>query len=116
MDMYQSASKFAHVGRLRPAQNRSASDQLSNNYRLFVRLKAGAIVGSVHRGPCADKQGVIGANRTARPGHQRGSSDPMFPLGPLRDVPAKIDLCGHKLSVADGMHLAVAERPPVCAS
>jgi hypothetical protein len=28
-----------NVGRLRPAQNRRASDQLSNSYRLFVRLK-----------------------------------------------------------------------------
>jgi len=27
-----------NVGRLRPAQNRRASDQLSNSYRLFVRL------------------------------------------------------------------------------
>jgi hypothetical protein len=28
-----------NVGRLRPAQNRRASDQLSNSYRLFVRVK-----------------------------------------------------------------------------
>lgn len=28
-----------NVGRLRPAQNRRASDQLSNSHRLFVRVK-----------------------------------------------------------------------------
>jgi hypothetical protein len=44
---------------------------------IFRPSKAGAIVGSVHRGPCADKQRVKGANRTARPDHERGSSDPM---------------------------------------
>jgi hypothetical protein len=44
---------------------------------IFRPSKAGAIVGSVHRGPCADKQRGKGANRTARPDHERGSSDPM---------------------------------------
>jgi hypothetical protein len=44
---------------------------------IFKPSKAGAIVGSVHRGPCADKQRVKGANRTARPDHERGPSDPM---------------------------------------
>ena len=44
---------------------------------IFRPSKAGEIVGSVHRGPCADKQRVTGARRTARPDHERGSSDPM---------------------------------------
>jgi hypothetical protein len=29
--------------------------------------------------PCADKQRLTGANRTARPDHRRGSSGPMYP-------------------------------------
>jgi hypothetical protein len=67
---------------LRGPRNDDRSRERSINVSLretgiFRPSKAGAIVGSVHREPCADKQRVKGANRTARPDHERGSSDPM---------------------------------------
>ena len=67
---------------LRGPRNDDPSRERSINFALreteiFRPSKAGAIVGSVHRGSCADKQRVKGANRTARPDHERGSSDPM---------------------------------------
>jgi hypothetical protein len=58
------------------SRERSINETLRET-EIFRPSKAGAIVGSVHRGPCADKQRVKGANRTARPDHDRGSSDPM---------------------------------------
>src|SRR5438128_11447222 len=59
---------------LRGPRNDDPSRERSINFALreteiFRPSKAGAIVGSVHRGPCADKQRVNGANRTARPDH-----------------------------------------------
>jgi hypothetical protein len=64
---------------------------------IFRPSKAGAIVGSVHRGPCADKQRVKGANRTARPDHERGSSDPM--CRPPLDAGVRGTLCRNGQSV-----------------
>src|SRR6266702_6487292 len=50
------------------SRERSINETLRET-EIFRPSKAGAIVGSVHRGPCADKQRVKGANRTARPNH-----------------------------------------------
>jgi hypothetical protein len=58
------------------SRERSINETLRET-EIFIPSKAGAIVGSIHRGPCAGKQRVKGANRTARPDHERGSSDPM---------------------------------------
>jgi hypothetical protein len=44
---------------------------------IFRPSKAGAIVGSVHRVALRGQAEGKGANRTARPDHERGSSDPM---------------------------------------
>src|SRR5947208_14197726 len=58
----------------RGPRNDDRSRERSINFALreteiFTPSKAGAIVGLVHREPCADKQRVKGANRTARPDH-----------------------------------------------
>src|SRR5438105_955043 len=50
------------------SRERSVNETLRET-EIFIPSKAGAIVGSVHREPCADKQRVTGANRTARPDH-----------------------------------------------
>ena len=88
---------------LRGPRNDDRSGERSINVTLreteiFIPSKAGAIVGSVHRGPCADKQRVKGANRTARPDHERGSSDPM--CRPPLDAGDRRALCPRRAKCA----------------
>src|SRR5947209_914860 len=88
---------------LRGPRNDDRSRERSINVTLretetFRPSKAGAIVGSVHRGPCADKQRVKGANRTARPDHASGSSDPM--CRPPLDAGDRRALCPRRAKCA----------------
>ena len=67
---------------LRGPRNDDRSRERSINVALreteiFRPSKAGAIVGSVHRRALRGQAEGKGANRTARPDHERGSSDPM---------------------------------------
>src|SRR5205823_12472 len=67
---------------LRGPRNDDRSRERSINVTLreteiFRPSKAGAIVGSIHRRALRGQAEGKGANRTARPDHERGSSDPM---------------------------------------
>jgi hypothetical protein len=80
---------------------------------IFRPSKAGAIVGSVHRGPCADKQRVIGANRTARPDHERGSSDPMCRAPLYTDDRGALCLNGQSVPHDRYRRIKLAARQPL---